>query len=66
VSINGTLEDAEHPADGLGAHNIYERVATANGVLTTAQADAGNILTGLKSVNGSLRSICSKLGSPCT
>ena len=67
VSINGTLEDAEQPADNLGAHDIFERVATANGVLTGARGDAGNITGSLKGTNGSLKSACTKLNatSPC-
>ncbi|MDQ1487906.1 MAG: hypothetical protein QOJ23_420, partial [Actinomycetota bacterium] len=65
VTITGVLEDAEHPADGLGAHNIYERVATANGVLGTVHTDAGNIIGSLKNTNGSLKEACGKLGGPC-
>ena len=67
VSITGVLEDAEHPADGLGAHNIYERVATANGVLNPAHGDAGNILGSLVKTNASLKNVCTKLNqtSPC-
>jgi hypothetical protein len=65
VTIKGVLEDAEQPADNLGAHDIFERVQTANGVLNAAHVDAGNILTDLKSVNASLKSICNKLGGTC-
>ena len=49
-----TRPESRGPADGLGAHNIYERVATANGGLTGAQGDADNILGSLKNTNGSL------------
>jgi hypothetical protein len=62
VAIEATLEDAQNPPDKLGAQNIWERVAVANGILAPAQGDAGNILGGLKNVNGSLSSICRKLG----
>ncbi len=67
VGIEGTMEDAEQPADNLGAHDIFERVATANGVLTTVQGDAGNITGSLKKTNGSLERACTKLTptSPC-
>ena len=58
VDITGVLEDAEHPADGLGAHNIYERVATANTGLTGAKGDADNILGSLKNTDGSLKNVC--------
>lgn len=62
TSIEATLEDAENPPDKLGAKNIYDRVAVINGVLETAKGDTGNILGGLKNVNGSLKSICTKVG----
>jgi hypothetical protein len=66
AGIDATLEDAEHPADGLGAHNIYERVATANTGLTGARGDADNILGSLKNTNGSLHNICVKTpGTGC-
>jgi hypothetical protein len=63
VSITGVLEDAEHPADGLGAHNIYERVAKANVVLGDVHGDAGNIIGSLTNTNQSLQSACTKLGA---
>jgi hypothetical protein len=65
VGIEGTLEDAEQPADNLGAHDIFERVATANGVLNGAKGDAGNIIGSLKNTNGSLRNVCTQTGSGC-
>jgi hypothetical protein len=67
VGIKGTLEDAEQPADNLGAHDIFERVATANGILAQARNDAGDITGSLKKTNGSLDSACTKLNpaSPC-
>jgi hypothetical protein len=64
VSITGVLEDAEQPADNLGAHDIFERVAQANGVLTAVTGDSGNVLGSLKNTNQSLHSICQKTG-PC-
>jgi len=65
AAIEGVLEDAESPADNLGTHDIFERVQVANGVLSGAKADADNILVGLKGVNTSLKSICTKVGGSC-
>lgn len=67
IGITGTLEDAEQPADDLGAHDIFERVATANGVLNGAKGDTANVISSLTSTNGYLKSSCTKLNqaSPC-
>jgi len=63
-TIHSTLETAENPPDRLGAAGIYQRVATANDVLSAAKGDTGNIVTGLEAVNGHLRSICLKIPVP--
>ena len=68
TSIEQTLEDLQSPADKLGSRNILDRVNTANGLLTPAKGDTGNILGGLENVNASLKSICAKaagLSRPC-
>lgn len=64
AAIEATLESAESPADNLGASDIFERVAVANGVLQTAKGDTGNILARLVEVNGHLQSICEGLPTP--
>ena len=63
TNIEGTLEDAQNPGDKLGSAGIIDRLKVANGLLQPAKDDTGNILGGLKSVNGSLASICGKLGT---
>lgn len=57
-SIEATLEAAESPGDNLGASDIFERVATANGVLQSVKNDTGNVMPQLVSVNRHLESIC--------
>lgn len=57
-SIEGVLESAESPGDNLGSSDIFERVATANGILQPVKNDTGNIIPQLVSVNGHLTSIC--------
>jgi len=66
--IRGTLVSADQAngpcgatscgADQLGVQNIHQRVAIINNVLNPAEGDANNILKGLVSVNGHLKSIC--------
>jgi ABC-type transporter Mla subunit MlaD len=63
-TIHSTLEAAENPPDHLGAAGIYQRVDTANGPLSAAKGDTGNILAGLAAVNGHLRNICLKIPVP--
>jgi hypothetical protein len=70
TDVRTTLADADDPADRLGVQNIHQRVAFVNGVgstgsfgtnassLTAARADTENVLSGLQSVNGHLRSVC--------
>jgi hypothetical protein len=67
VEITTTLEDAEQPADNLGAHDIFERVAIANDALNPVRADTTNVIASLKGTNGSLKNICVKAGAgtPC-
>jgi ABC-type transporter Mla subunit MlaD len=68
TTIKGTLEDLQNPADKLGSRNILDRVNTANGLLTPAKGDTGNILGGLQNVNASLKSVCAKIAGvprPC-
>jgi hypothetical protein len=68
TTIEQTLEDLQNPADKLGSRNILDRVNTANGLLTPAKGDTGNILGGLENVNASLKSICAKaagISRPC-
>ncbi len=63
TNIELTLEDAQNPGDKLGSAGIIDRLKVANGLLQPAKDDTGNILKGLTSVNGSLNSICNKLGT---
>ncbi len=65
--ISATLIAADDPPDGSGVQAIWRRVAVANGVLTFAEADTTNILSGLRSVNGHLKSACDRLalGQDC-
>jgi len=67
VAITGTLEDAQNPPDKLGAQNIWERVDVANGVLSQAKSDTGDIISELGRVNASLKSVCTKTrpSDPC-
>jgi len=63
VTVKGTLQEAQSSPDGLGAQSIWQKVEVANGVLQPAKDDTGNVTSGLKSVNGSLSSVCKKLGA---
>jgi ABC-type transporter Mla subunit MlaD len=63
-TVHSVLETAENPPDHLGAAGIYQRVATANGPLSAARDDTGNIVTGLGAVDGHLSSICAKIPVP--
>jgi hypothetical protein len=63
TNIELTLEDAQNPGDKLGSAGIIDRLKVANGLLGPAKDDTGNILKGLDNVNGSLASICTKLGT---
>jgi hypothetical protein len=63
TNIELTLEDAQNPGDKLGSAGIIDRLKVANGLLQPAKDDTGNILFGLKNVNGSLANICTKLGT---
>ncbi len=59
--IEGVLESAESPDNNDGTSDIFQRVATANGVLQPAKDDTGNIIPQLESVNTHLESICNGL-----
>lgn len=72
-SIRDVLVDVNDPPDRVGVQNIHRRIAAVNGAgncgefcassnLTTAEADAGNILGDLVAVNQHLNSVCRSLG----
>jgi ABC-type transporter Mla subunit MlaD len=58
TGIRTQLVDADDPPDRLGVTNIFQRVAVVNSILGPAQGDTRNVLGQLRSVNGSLNSIC--------
>jgi uncharacterized protein YoxC len=66
-SVDGLAKSINGTAGAINAHDIFERVATTNGVVTGVRGDAGNITGSLKKTNGSLKSACTKLNatSPC-
>lgn len=63
TNIELTLEEAQNPGDKLGSAGIIDRLKVAVGLLQPAKDDTGNILKGLVGVNGSLDSICTKVGA---
>lgn len=65
TSIRTSLETTQSNADNLGTVDIWQRVDVANGVLSSAKGDTGNIIVELQETDGHLQSICRRLLGPC-